>query len=265
MGKQALSTDYKKIEKDILRSIGTTKNSAYVARYVGAVAHEKRQKDEMSELVFLGASLILQRQIAKKYLVYLKIFSPEEIWNIFSNLFKKSKYFDVRNIALVILSDKSLKTWRLQNHKKMFELADYVDNWALSDTLSTLYAEILENDPKLIHIYKKWNQSQNPWLRRQSLVGIYCYARFRKKPIPVKTALSLVKVLLDDPHYYVQKGVGWTLREIDRIDTGVQRNFIKENLASISSVAWFATSELYDLKLKKHLVHVRKKLRQKRE
>jgi 3-methyladenine DNA glycosylase AlkD len=137
----------------------------------------------------------------------------------------------------------------------------YIDNWALSDGLSSLLAEILEENPQYFARFKKWNKSGNPWLRRQSLVGIYYYARQRGKIYPPKEVLLLVKNLLEDDHFYIQKSVGWTLREIDRIDSSLQRSFVKKHLSRISGVAWYAASELYPAEMKRKLVIMRRRFR----
>jgi len=137
-----------------------------------------------------------------------------------------------------------------------------VDNWGHSDALSGIYAGIRERNPSQVEAdYRLWNENTNPWLRRQSLVGLYYYARLRKKIPSTKIALSLIKARLKDPHFYVQKAVGWTLREVDRVARKEQRLFVEENLGSISSTAWFATSELYSATLKTRLVEERKILR----
>lgn len=252
------------LENKIKKALkGPQKNAAFLARYIGAVGHEAREKDEQSTLQYWGHSVGSHRAIGK-ILGEDSGTTPDERWKNWLAVWKASPIFDVKSIVLNEMSAKKLREFRRSKWKDMVAMADDIDNWAHSDTLSGMIAEVLEAEPAKLSQHKKWNKSKNPWLRRQSLVGIYCYARMRKKHIPARDALALVEALLDDPHFYVQRGVGWTLREIDRVDAGLQRKFVRKHLDRISGVAWFATSELYGAALRKELVEARKKGRSKK-
>jgi len=242
---------------------GPSKNAEFLARYIGARIPGERKADEQSRLVYWGLSVPIHRRAAQQ----IYSFSAQEEglqWQQWMKIWKKSKIFDVKSVALIWLSSPKRRSQRHIQWQAVLAFGEDIDNWAHSDTVSAMLAELLEAKPNLFPIYKKWNQSKNPWLRRQSLVGIYCYARARKTPIPAAKSLPLVKNLLCDPHFYVQRAVGWTLREIDRVDSSQQRAFVRKNLANISSVAWFAASELYPLALRKELVGLRKELRKSR-
>jgi len=89
-----------------------------------------------------------------------------------------------------------------------------INCWDQSDTLSGHVADLLERNPKAVWpVLEAWNTNADPWKRRQSLVGLFFYARSRTKMPPVSRVLSLVTARLEDDHNYVQKGLGWTLRE----------------------------------------------------
>lgn len=236
---------------------GPTGNADFLARYIGARIPGQREEDEVSKLIYWGIKVPAHREAASaKYsFSHLPI---EEQWPHWMSAWKSSQVYDVKSVAMVWLSDSKKRALRLQKWREIVGMVKEIDNWAHSDTLSSMLAEILEARPALLSLYKKWNRSKNPWQRRQSIVGIYCYARLRKKKIPAATALKFIKPLLKDPHFYVQRGVGWTLREVDRVDPKLQRAFVRKHLRDISSVAWFATSELYPVKLRTELVLKRK-------
>jgi 3-methyladenine DNA glycosylase AlkD len=97
-------------------------------------------------------------------------------------------------------------------------MQDMVDNWALSDSLSKIYSKIFEIDSELIYpVLSDWNKSENPWKRRQSIVSLLYYSSTRKNVLPFIKYIRLIKRLLTDDDYYVQKGVGWTLRELGNV------------------------------------------------
>lgn len=236
---------------------GPNKNAEFLARYIGARMPGQREADEQSTLVFWGLKVPLHRSAAKARFSFSHL-PDEEQWRHWLEIWRGSEIFDVKSVAMIWLSDPKRRELRLKNWSEVVSMVNEIDNWAHSDTLSSMIAEILEERPALLAQLRKWNRSKNAWQRRQSIVGIYCYARMRKKKISAATALKLIKPLLKDPHFYVQRGVGWTLREVDRVDSKLQREFVRKHLRDISSVAWFAASELYPVSLRKKLVGLRR-------
>jgi 3-methyladenine DNA glycosylase AlkD len=263
------SPHHKSLETQIRNKLGApTKNAKIHAHYIGAQGHPARKKDEQSKLIFLGTGILRIRKLTKEEFQIGKVrteklssLSRDEQWQTWISLASSSHIYEVRSTAYIHLAQKKFSEQRMKYSKELFSLADSIDNWALSDTLSSMLAAELEREPRHFKIFKTWNRSANPWLRRQSLVGLYYYARLRKDPLPTQKTLPLVEQLLEDSHFYVQRGVGWTLREIDRVDSQAQRKFVEKNLHKISPTAWFATSELYSPNLRKKLVQKRKRAR----
>ncbi len=245
---------HKEIEK-ILG--GPSKNAEFLARYIGARMPGQRKADEQSGLIYWGIAVPRHRAAARAKFSFSHL-EEDRQWTHWIKIWRESKIFDIKSVALVWIADKKRKHLRLKNWRDIVSMANDIDNWAHSDGLSSCLAEILEQRPQMLSMYRKWNRSKNPWLRRQSLVGIYCYARMRENLVPAATSLPLVKNLLRDPHFYVQRAVGWTLREIDRVDSKKQRAFVRQNLKDISPTAWYAASELYPVSTRKRLVLLRK-------
>lgn len=256
--KEAAAKFQKRLEAELG---GPTKGAALTGRYVGAQGHEARKKDEQSRLIYWGHSMPLLRQLYRT--VTPADLGLEEQWQLWLEVFRQSQIAEIKTLALMWMAQPRLKELRRKKSADLFKMVDQIDNWAHSDSLSSLLAELLEFNPKHFPTYQKWNKSRKPWLRRQSIVGLYCYARQRKTHLPADKALKLIEALLEDPHFYVQRGVGWALREVDRVDSKKQRAFVKKNLHRIGGVAWFATSELYPKNLRNDLVQLRKAKRKK--
>jgi 3-methyladenine DNA glycosylase AlkD len=233
------------------------KDRLAMARYIGGVHHEKRKPDEQSQLVYLGIGLLSRREVPE--LSFSK-YPKEKQALIWGYIWKNSNIFEEKSLALDFFNQKALlkeipkywpiiKTW-----------VQDVDNWAHSDGLSALYTQVLESDhKKYLPFFKKLNKAKNPWERRQSIVGLYYYARLRKKTLPAKVSLELVKNLIDDKHIYVQKGVGWTLREIYQVDEKAQLDFVRKHIKKIAPAGYYATVEKYPLKLKQEIKQLRTK------
>lgn len=228
-----------------------------MARYIGGVDHEKRKPDEQSQLIYLGIGLLSRKEMTN---LSFSNFHRDDQALIWGYIWKNSNVFEEKSLALDFFNQKSvlkeipkywniLKTW-----------VEDIDNWAHSDGLSALYTQVLESDhKKYLPFFKRLNKSKNPWERRQSVVGLYYYTRLRKKTLPAKVSLELVKNLIDDKHIYVQKGVGWTLREIYQVDEKAQVKFVKKFAKKIPPAGYYATVEKYPLKLKQQIKNLRSK------
>ncbi len=121
---------------------------------------------------------------------------------------------------------------------------------------------MLEHDPgALMPVFEKWNASKKPWFKRQSLVGLLFYSRFRKRKPAVKVLLKFIARHLDDEHYYVQKGIGWALRESWNVYPRETFAFLEKNAGKIPPVGWTAATEKLARKDKSRLTKLRQEAR----
>jgi len=199
-----------------------------------------------------------QRAVVKKLMHETQHFSEKETWAYWEKLWKRGKSFEEQNLAVYFWSHPQNYEIAKRNHKKLLAWAADLSNWAHSDGMSSLYAKFLEDLGRPVDaIFLKWNSSKNPWLRRQSVVSLLYYTRQRKKTPTAKRVLSALKPLLRDEHYYVQKGVGWTLREVYQVDPKLTMAFIERHLHEIDPRAYSAAVEKVSLAEKKRLRELR--------
>lgn len=112
------------------------------------------------------------------------------------------------------------------------------DAWDLSDALSSVHTRLLARMPETVHPeLVRWNRDLNPWLRRQSIVGLLYSGGPRRPDLQADQILPLVEALLADPHPYVQKAVGWTLREASVAHAAETLAFLRRHAAAPSAIA----------------------------
>ncbi|MCK6599107.1 MAG: DNA alkylation repair protein, partial [Bdellovibrionaceae bacterium] len=165
-------------------------------------------------------------------------------------------------LSSYFVSTKSIEE-KIANNRILFSWQEKVDNWAHSDELSNHYSQMLELEPKYYDIFKKWNYSENSWKRRQSLVGLLFYSRFRNRPLTWNKIKPMIENLIADHDYYVQKGIGWALREAYNLYPEVVLKYITQKSSDISSIAWVAATEKLDLNIKQEILNKRRKLKQR--
>lgn len=212
-----------------------------------------------TRLPLLGLDMPTQRKIARRGFSFFRL-PAGEIDAIWDAIWKEGKEFEVLSQALLYyqarrpalgLSDwRFLKTW-----------VQRIDNWAHSDQLSDLYACLYERHPQVVYpVYKRWNRGKRPWAVRQSLVGMFYYAQARHKQPAFAKVLAMVKGAFTHPDLYVQKGVGWTLRELYNVYPERTYLFLCQRVGTLSAVAWQAATEKLSLKEKQHLKVSRKQV-----
>jgi 3-methyladenine DNA glycosylase AlkD len=185
--------------------------------------------------------------------------TQSETLQYWDKVWKESSYFESMSLALYYYQHKNL------SKSEFTKLKTWVDRctcWEHSDDLSKIYAQVLEGNPNwVLPIYRKWNKSKCTWKKRQSVVGLLEYASKRKKTLSFNDLISFVNPLLSDEEYYVQKGIGWTLREIYNVYPEKALNYIQKNLFNISPNAYSAATEKIDKNIKKEMNDRRKRNR----
>lgn len=106
-------------------------------------------------------------------------------------------------------------------------LTRYVSNWAICDDFcGHALGHLLFAYPALWKRTKRWTTSRNRWLQRASVVSLI-YSVRRHCAIP--TVFAYCETLLTDSDDLVQKGYGWALKEISKVDAMPVWNFVMQH------------------------------------
>jgi 3-methyladenine DNA glycosylase AlkD len=106
-----------------------------------------------------------------------------------------------------------------------------IDNWALCDGIAPgLLAPFVQSGRPRHKSRRRevlrWTKDPNPWVRRGALLSTLRSTRYDREWAFV---LSVAVKLLDDPEYFVQKGLGWMLRECAHHNPREVITFIQEH------------------------------------
>jgi 3-methyladenine DNA glycosylase AlkD len=194
-------------------------------------------KDRGSSMKHLGIPFPALRKRVKEGFSFYDL-RADKVLAIWDRLWQTSPYGDVLFSALeycapLVRKDVSPALWPVVRR-----WPGRVDNWCHSDGLSSLYSWILAGDPDAVYPQLvKWNHAEDLWLRRISLVSLIHYSGKNAVFVPLDRALPLVTTCLQDDREYVQKAVGWVLREIGNAYPDEIRDYIEEHIAMLSTVA----------------------------
>lgn len=220
----------------------------------------KKYMGPSSKLTYLGHPIPIARSVLQNKLRILDLPFDQQ-FKAFEKNWIESQTFEGKSLSIFWLESLP-KEKILKNSKKILKWANQIDNWAHSDGLCAIFAYLFEkNQNEVLSVYKKWNSNKNPWLQRCSLVGLYFYSRFRKTQPTFKLSKQMITPHLQAPEYYVQKGVGWTLREMYNVYPVETIQFLNDNIAKITSIAWVAASEKLKSPVKLKLLKKRREVR----
>jgi len=243
-----MNSHVREIEKALL-SFPARTSSHHPESYIGG---------GQSRLRYIGLRVPHLRQAMRQGFSFSRK-STAELAQIWNQVWWESDCFEVMALALAWFYEPQQKAVLCDSWPLLQKWSSRIDNWAHSDTLSGLYARILEQNPQVVYpTLVDWSLSDQPWLRRLSVVSLLYYSSQRKKVLPFKKIRALVHPQIEFAHYYVQKGVGWTLRESSNVYPTETYAYLKKNISKVSSHAFSAATEKLPPRKKQLLKRLRK-------
>ena len=208
----------------------------------------------------IGLRVPIVRKLLKRDLSFLGV-ERNTIAKYWDNVWNNTPYYEAMSLCLYYYQYRDLNKAEV---RMILKWVDRCECWEHSDDLSKLIAHNLEINRTWIEpTLKKWNRSRNPWKRRQSVVGLLEYSSKREVVLEFDELIGFIKPLLKDSDYYVQKGVGWSLREVFNIYPKKTTVFLKDHLDILSSIAYSSATEKLDAKKKVRFNSERKRMRKK--
>jgi 3-methyladenine DNA glycosylase AlkD len=220
----------------------------------------KAFREKTTRLTVLGLRLPVMQEVEQNGCSFYDQ-TPDKILKAWNHLWRTATIHEVMSLPLFYYRRHAhqldpahwhtMKTW-----------IERVENWEHADALCQIYSILFERYPKLVKLtLRKWNRSKNPWKRRASVVSTIYYASKKRTPPPLKTVLSLVTPLLRDKDAYVQKGVGWQLREAYKIWPRETLAFLESHILELPAITFSYATEKLAKKDKERLKKKRKSSR----
>lgn len=181
-----------------------------------------------------GLKVPVMRQIAK---TSIKGHPIAEVFPTIK-LLLNSAYFEEISVGLHMLEYLDDKLQKNESFYWAFleGFISRVDNWCHSDYSCSLRNKLLQANPKRITELKRWPSSKNPWKRRAALISLIKWTKDYKVTVSKTDAMEIVNKLINDKDYYVQKAVGWVLRELSVKYSKQTFNYLKKNNDKLTGI-----------------------------
>lgn len=141
--------------------------------------------------------------------------------------------WDLKIVAGRLLADAGVPptepVWRFVRAR----MAD-LDGWAVADNLAAVGSRCLLDDERRLDVVERWVHSPHLWIRRAALVFTLPWTRAGRDP---ERMLGWAAALSTDPQWFIQKAIGWWLRELSKRDPARVRRFLADHGKTLKGVA----------------------------
>ena len=220
----------------------------------------KASREKTTGLMVLGHRLPLMQKIEKNGFSFYNE-SPSNILNVWDIIWKETNIHEAMYLPLFYYR-RHKKEFGPKEWKVIKKWVDRIENWEHADALCYLYSLMYENHPALVEpTLFKWNKSKNLWKRRCSVVSTIYYASKKRTPPKRSVVFKLFKPLLSDKEPYIQKAVGWQLRESYNLWPKETLTLIESHLTTLPATTFSYATEKIPAKKKSQLKAIRKAAR----
>lgn len=177
----------------------------------------------------------------------------------YTKLWNESNCYEMMNLSLMYLSIYCKKRKDLESFSIAKSFLSKIDNWAHSDFLSSIIGRhMIHDEANIYNELQALNNNENFWKRRASLVPLLYHLKSKKSTLSVSHFFDAINPRILDDAYFVQKAVGWLLREFGEKFPNELLSFLYNNAFKMSSTAFASATEKISSIDKEQLKLIRK-------
>ena len=186
-----------------------------------AAAMKKYMREQFD---YFGIKMNDRRDLCKQYMNSRPLPEGKELRDIVKELWQMPER-DFQYFAVELMM-KCKKQWKDSDIKLFEKMITQKSWWDTVDFIANqLVGPWLKNNPdQIVSITGKWNNSDNIWLQRMSLLFQLKY----KKDTDTDLMFKYIRHLSGSEEFFVQKAIGWILREYSKTDPVAVKKFISE-------------------------------------
>lgn len=115
--------------------------------------------------------------------------------------------------------------------------------WDTVDNLHKAVGALVKQYPNLVETILNWSQSDNLWLRRSAIIHQLSF----KENTDTELLAKIIKNNLGSDEFFINKAIGWALREYSKTNADWVTDFITENKQELSTLSYReATKYIHD-------------------
>lgn len=194
---------------------------------------EKSQKMSaymLNQFEFLGIQAPERREICKPFFAEMKkkkAINWDFVFQCWENPYREMQY--VATDYLVMMK-KYLSADDMPNLEKLVVQKSW---WDSVDNFYKYYTEISLKNIDIENVMLQYSISDNLWLRRVAI----CHQLLRKSKTNTQLLEKIILNNLGTKEFFINKGIGWALRDYSKTNPIWVKNFIKNHQEKLSKLS----------------------------
>ncbi len=208
-----------------------------LATQLEALGTEDRAVNEKrylkSEIDHYGVSVPEIRKLARRFARERIDLDKSDLEALILELWSRGVY-ELRKLGVNILAARS-EDFDLGDISSIEGLLRRSFTWALIDDLSiNVVAPILDGADVSAQVRGRWSSDEDFWVRRTSMLALL--PALRRERDGWEEFARYADTMLEDDEFFIQKAIGWILREVSKHSPEVVFEWMKPRAANASAV-----------------------------
>ena len=191
---------------------------------------QKMSKYMLNKFEYIGIKTPERRKIFKNFFSEYK--NEEKIDWEFVNKCWENKYREFQYIAADYLKNMKDKL-TIDDIPKLKRLILKKSWWDTIDNLDMTIGALALKDSNVNKILLEWSLDENIWLRRIAID----HQLLRKEKTNTELLEKILKNNLGQAEFFINKAIGWALRDYSKTNPEWVKNFIKENKEKMTKLS----------------------------
>ena len=191
---------------------------------------QKMSKYMLNKFEYIGIKTPERREIFKNFFKEYK--NEEKIDWEFVNKCWENKYREFQYIAADYLKNMKDKL-TIDDIPKLKQLILKKSWWDTIDNLDMTIGALALKDSNVNKILLEWSLDENIWLRRIAID----HQLLRKEKTNTELLEKILKNNLGQAEFFINKAIGWALRDYSKTNPEWVKNFIEENKENMAKLS----------------------------
>jgi 3-methyladenine DNA glycosylase AlkD len=183
------------------------------------------QRYMKSEMPFRGVQKTGRTALAARLFADHPL-SDVDVWKAtILELWRTAEYREERYLALDLAGDRRYARWQRPSLLPLYEELIVTGAWwdFVDEVANRRIGPLVRGYPdELVPIMRAWSRDADRWKRRTSII---CQLG-AKGATDVELLTHCIEANLNDPDFFLRKGIGWALREFAKTEPGWVRTFV---------------------------------------
>ena len=191
---------------------------------------QRMSKYMLNKFEYIGIKTPERREIFKNFFKEYK--NKEKIDWEFVNKCWENKYREFQYVAADYLKNMKDKL-TIDDIPKLKQLILKKSWWDTIDNLDMTIGALALKDSNVNKILLEWSLDENIWLRRIAID----HQLLRKEKINTELLEKILKNNLGQAEFFINKAIGWALRDYSKTNPEWVKNFIEENKEKMAKLS----------------------------